>query len=894
MKIKTKQVLKFVLLPGILPRLRDLFGAGAGFIPFFLAQIYYIARLLPANHPYLNSSHMGDFGVHHVIAEARRNLKFRKENADQIVLFSVTILGLFLFGAQFVMLITALFMQVAHAAPLLSYMNYFDTPVPMNDIAFVMLDRVFGVPGLFVNSAGMGSCVAMGVPCFADLHPYSVADARIPWPIHLALHKMLMLYSIALLVVALMIFLYFVVAVVVETAQSGTPFGKRFNHAWAPLRMVLALGLLIPVANGLNAAQYITLYAAKWGSGFATNGWNLFTGEALNGGGSLTLLGSSSDLVAKPQPPALTNLLEFNTVLQTCWASYSKRDIEIQGYFVKDSRNAVPYQMLTTATSYDDAMAFYGKGDILIRFGVQDDTAYSGEMGSVKQLCGEIVMQTNVTDKTKDPGAYYAQEKYFELVRDLWMGSTSGTGGGAIDMENWGQDIVAHLYDKASYKMPDSSDIERVKEEFRQITSDIVDQAVMIQSTGSDWYYMNTLGWGGAGIWYNKIAESNGNMTTAIQHLPVVRTYPDLMEYVKKERLKEDTSVNPRETYTDTASGGKKIEYKQPEDEPTAKSMNTAFTMWDDGYEPPTGNIFVDAIKALFGLEGLFNMRENANIHPLAQLSAVGKSLVESSIRNLGFSMLSGVGGGMAAIVGAHGLGDNINAASGFFFGIAMMALSIGFMLFYLLPLMPFLYFFFAVGNWVKGLFEAMVGVPLWALAHLRIDGNGLPGDVAMGGYFLILEIFLRPILIIFGMLGGILIFSAQVRVLNDIFDLVTDNLSGFDTAAAEIAADGSIEEVMGNLRDYVDQFFFTVIYAVLVFMMAQASFKMVDMVPNHILNWLGSQVQSFGDESGDIAQNLMQQTSVGTQQIMGQLGGLRQGAMSAAKEGGAFLTGKE
>ena len=63
-------------------------------------------------------------------------------------------------------------------------------------------------------------------------------------------------------------------------------------------------------------------------------------------------------------------------------------------------------------------------------------------------------------------------------------------------------------------------------------------------------------------------------------------------------------------------------------------------------------------------------------------------------------------------------------------------------MLFYIIPFMPFIYFFFAVGTWVKAIFEAMVGVPLWALAHIRIDGQGLPGDAAMNGYYLLLEIF--------------------------------------------------------------------------------------------------------------------------------------------------------
>ena len=45
-------------------------------------------------------------------------------------------------------------------------------------------------------------------------------------------------------------------------------------------------------------------------------------------------------------------------------------------------------------------------------------------------------------------------------------------------------------------------------------------------------------------------------------------------------------------------------------------------------------------------------------------------------------------------------------------------------MLAYVLPLIPFIYFTFAVLGWVLELFEAIAAMPLWALAHLRIEGD--------------------------------------------------------------------------------------------------------------------------------------------------------------------------
>src|SRR5690606_13464289 len=41
----------------------------------------------------------------------------------------------------------------------------------------------------------------------------------------------------------------------------------------APIRLVVALGLLVPLGSGLNSAQYITLWTAKLGSGFGSQVW---------------------------------------------------------------------------------------------------------------------------------------------------------------------------------------------------------------------------------------------------------------------------------------------------------------------------------------------------------------------------------------------------------------------------------------------------------------------------------------------------------------------------------------------------------------------------------------------------------------------------------------------
>jgi len=151
--------------------------------------------------------------------------------------------------------------------------------------------------------------------------------------------------------------------------------------------------------------------------------------------------------------------------------------------------------------------------------------------------------------------------------------------------------------------------------------------------------------------------------------------------------------------------------------------------------------------------------------------------------------------------------------------------------------------------------------VPLWALAHLRIDGDGLPGDAASNGYFLILEIFIRPILTVCGLVASIVIFSTQVRVLNIIWDLVTNNVSGFSDSPILPTL---VQEDLRFKGTPLDQFFYTIIYTMICYMMAVASFKLIDKIPDNILRWAGSGVSSFGDIDQDHVENLNRYAATG------------------------------
>lgn len=247
----------------------------------------------------------------------------------------------------------------------------------------------------------------------------------------------------------------------------------------------------------------------------------------------------------------------------------------------------------------------------------------------------------------------------------------------------------------------------------------------------------------------------------------------------------------------------------------------------------------------------------------MAQLTSVGRILIDKAILGVTVSAFSYAIGGAAHVAA----GDNLSAVAlgagavgDATMSIALIGLSSGFVLYYMLPMLPFVYFFFAVGRWVKTIFEAMVGVPLWALAHMKVGGPGLPGAAAINGYFLLLEIFIRPILTVFSLVGAYALFSALTIGLNSVFTLVSTNL--FGAVAPSLSASLAAAENLAYVemaRGMIDQFFLSIFYIMLVYSIGTGCFKLIDLIPDNIMRWTGSAASSFGasDESDDMIEQM-------------------------------------
>src|SRR5688572_25023336 len=117
MGIPVGRVLKYSLLPGIIPRTVDFVSSGFSHIAVFIACVFCTVRLLPPSHPYLNPANTGRFGIRHVLGEARKNLVFDKRNIDQVLIYYIILLGFAIIFLQILLLVAALTVKIALAGP---------------------------------------------------------------------------------------------------------------------------------------------------------------------------------------------------------------------------------------------------------------------------------------------------------------------------------------------------------------------------------------------------------------------------------------------------------------------------------------------------------------------------------------------------------------------------------------------------------------------------------------------------------------------------------------------------------------------------------------------------------------------------------------------------------
>ncbi len=158
-----------------------------------------------------------------------------------------------------------------------------------------------------------------------------------------------------------------------------------------------------------------------------------------------------------------------------------------------------------------------------------------------------------------------------------------------------------------------------------------------------------------------------------------------------------------------------------------------------------------------------------------------------------------------------------------------------GLTLMYYIPAIPFIVWTFSVIAYLSLILQSLIAAPLWAASHALPNGSGLSSDASKQGYVLLLNLAIRPPLMVIGLLAGgaLMAIAAQFAVMT------------FDVYSASLLA--SRVEV-SSLLSFATLF---VVEVMILVALVHKSFALVYQASDRAVEWVTGQSRTNG-EAGD------------------------------------------
>ena len=100
-----------------------------------------------------------------------------------------------------------------------------------------------------------------------------------------------------------------------------------------------------------------------------------------------------------------------------------------------------------------------------------------------------------------------------------------------------------------------------------------------------------------------------------------------------------------------------------------------------------------------------------------------------------------------------------------------------GLTLMYYLPAVPFILWTMGVVGYLVLVLESLIAAPLWAASHALPKGQGLSSDASRHGYILLLNLAIRPPLMVLGLLAGGALMALAAKFAVATFDIYSASL---------------------------------------------------------------------------------------------------------------------
>lgn len=602
----------------------------------------------------------------------------------------------------------------------------------------------------------------------------------------------------ALLVIGALFACYVMFRKVSQTAHDGAVFDREKHTMWGPIRIVWGLAALVPTANGWSLSQLLMLWSASvMGIGVANIGVDAAVAAFNDGKG----------MVLQPVMPSTSALAHKIFEIELC-----RHGLNASLAMASSGGGLLPEDSYMQTQATDTGFVLANKSFVCGGANVDPDlesqpssTSWFSSTIDVAEVRRAHLQALSSMEKSLSESAR-------QFVNAVTIRTTSG--GSTLPDAEIAIQSAAQQYENTVNSMAATKQ-GNIGELASQLSSSIQEG-----------------GWWTLGQWYQTFAAANTKLSDAVAGKATtfgasISGDPGMMTvytmalnaYQAQQGRATTTHATPLGTQRQDDGGNILAKlFSSP-----GQALTEAITNINDGGESR------GQINPLIKMKNLGDhLTGVAEIGLAGYLTAKGLEKTSESFSIAGLaSRVADASGAISFIKGA------LDGAGPIIMMIIIAALLLGLGLSTYLPMVPFVIWFGAAVNWLVVVGEGVIAAPLWAITHLGGEGDGF-GHKTAHGYIFLLEMMVRPVLMVIGFfLGGAGIIAGGT-LLNEGFGIALANAQ-FDSLTG-----------IGSILAYCT------IYFSMCLNLVHSCFNLIFLVPDKVINWVGGVAPAMigGDHS--------------------------------------------
>lgn len=671
------------------------------------------------------------------------------------------------------------------------------------------------------------------------------------------IEELLGVFNAGVLVIGGILVFYTLVAGTLSTAHDGEMLGKRWSSLWVPIRTTLGAAAIMPtmgLAKGYCVIQAIVIWLALQGVGMANGMWETFLGK-----GASNVVGEAFYV-----PPGASRQIRqtFNDMFMSnvCTAAFRKS----QGVF-GDAAASVGASLIAATAEPVNRVGVIGYnygpggtmcGKVYMLAGLPAGAGSTVAFGMEGPASSASLVNSREIAKALRPihqaNLKAAQDQLQQLAEELVNNDTMTNAQAQAKYDS----MVNSLVQNYTTQLKDTAQSTYLAQ------SDSINASV-VEGMKKD-------GWAMAGVYYMAIVRAQDEITRAITQTPASasgelwgtgKVATDIMTTGSMTGAAINSVANG---FVNSGDRGAALARARAI---VKQSTNGSISQVEAIADDAAGESWVMKVVSWFLNDDMTFLGNSQfaqqNQNPIIMAKNLGENMTAGAWTALG------IGGSVLALSSTKVLGTGAGEWATVFtpvlFALFAMFVVPGATLSTYVPMIPYILWIGVVIGWIILVVEAVIAAPIWAVAHMAPDGDGVVGRGGQG-YMLVLSLTLRPPLMILGL-------ACSIALMKPIGYFINSTFLGAFAIGVNPGPFALTQAIAG-----------CVLYAIVMISVIHRVFTLIHVVPDRILRWIGGGGNELGEEARSV-EGMSASKAVAALGATQQIGNLTQGTLQGARD---------